>query len=185
MVGFSFSVSVHLCVHNAAHYVLYSGMRRQRNINKKLNNAAKRGGSKLNCCKIWPLGKHDHLLKPHYGRKRLAYCTKRVIARYYDSDRCGRQRERERDEKPSDTSKSVPAISAPRPSQQNPGIERRTLTLSLVHSRRISLQLLPTASQRTAHVPSAFGCSGSASLSARLHALNTSLSQTDSLLLLL
>lgn len=185
MVGFSFSVSVHLCVHNAAHYVLYSGMRRQRNINKKLNNAAKRGGSKLNCCKIWPLGKHDHLLEPHYGRKRLAYCPKRVIARYYDSDRCGRQRERERDEKPSDTSKSVPAISAPRPSQQNPGIERRTLTFSLVYSRRISLQLLPTASQRTAHVSSAFGCSGSASLSARLHALNTSLSQTDSLLLLL
>lgn len=39
--------------HNAQHYVLYS----------RIWN--KRGGSKLNCCKIWPLGKHDIIYWSH------------------------------------------------------------------------------------------------------------------------
>lgn len=38
---------------NAPHYVLYSS----KEAKKKKSNGG--GGSKLNCCKIWPLGKHD------------------------------------------------------------------------------------------------------------------------------
>lgn len=147
-------------VHNAPHYVLYSGVRRQKERGKKK-------GPKLNCCKIWPLGKHDYLLKPHYGRKSLGYCWKRVIACYYDSGRCGRQgqregeweRQRKRERwKSRATSKSVPAISA---RDHRTITQRRLKTLPL--SCPFMLQFSAADAGSTSALSKYFHCPGCSS----------------------
>lgn len=110
--------------HNAPHYVVYSSIRTH-----EKKSWSKRG--KVNCCKIWPLGKHDHLLKPHYlviSERGLLL----VFFFFYHSGRCERQGHRERDEKPEPLQKSVPAISAGRPSHHDP--TEKTLHFSAADS---------------------------------------------------
>lgn len=96
---------------------------KKENKNKKKKNE---GGSKVNCCKICPLGKHDYLLKPHYRRKSLGYCRKRVIACYYHSGRCGRQGQREREKKNLSHFKVCSSNFSPRPSHHNPASTENT-----------------------------------------------------------
>lgn len=88
--------------HNAPHYVLYSSMRRQK--------ISRREGSKLNCCKIWALGKHDIIYWSHITGVKVLVIAERglLLVIMIAADVGGRDTERW---KTRATSKSVPAIS--------------------------------------------------------------------------